>query len=323
MESCRQELVNLLEHNAVDPTNIDDVIELSNIIPTPSAWLTFINNVLLWIACLALGFSFIYFLAYNWLQIGRLAKFALVETGLILSIFAYIKTQIGSASNSAALTVATLLLGALMALFGQTYQTGADPWQLFFNWALIMTPWAFISRFAAIWLIWLALINIAISLYCLIHGNPLDIFFGSKVSLVWSIFTFNALSFVAWYKLSQSRLWMQKEWAIRLIALAVGTSITSLALHVILTHIITQSLALPIWVLFLAALYYFYRKLQVNLFMLAGGCLSGIVVMVTFIAEELLNQSEPAGYLLLAIIVIGLGVMSAFWLKKVQMEYQE
>jgi hypothetical protein len=81
-------------------------------------------------------------------------------------------------------------------------------------------------------------------------------------------------------------------------------------------------LALPVWVLFLASFYLFYRKLQVNLFMLAGGCLSGIVVTVALLAEALLHQGEPAAYLLVSIIVIGLGVGAAFWLKKVQMEAQ-
>ncbi len=322
MESFRGELVNLIEHNAVSQEHIDDVVDISNIMPTQSAWVTFINNLFLWIGCVALGFSFIYFLAHNWSQIGRFAKFALVETALVLSILVYLKTQISSVSSSAALTFSTILLGALMALFGQTYQTGADPWQLFFNWALLMTPWALISRFTTIWLLWLGLLNLSIILYCDAHSNPLSLLFGSKVSVLWALFTFNTLSFVAWHKLSQSCLWMQKEWAIRLIALAVGISITSLALFAILDNRITDNVALPVWGLFLASFYLFYRKLQVNLFMLAGGCLSGIVVTVALLAEAILPQGEPAAYLLVSIIVIGLGVGAAFWLKKVQMEAQ-
>ena len=48
------------------------------------------------------------------------------------------------------LTIAVLSVGALMALFGQTYQTGADPWQLFFNWAVVIIPFVLISRFTPI-----------------------------------------------------------------------------------------------------------------------------------------------------------------------------
>lgn len=153
MDSHRGELINLIEHNVVSQNIIDDVVNISNIMPTQRAWLTFINNLFLWIGCLALGFSFIFFLAHNWSQIGRFAKFSLVETALILSMLVYLKAPINSMYSSAALTLSTIFLGALMALFGQTYQTGSDPWQLFFNWALLMTPWALISRFTTIWLV--------------------------------------------------------------------------------------------------------------------------------------------------------------------------
>jgi uncharacterized membrane protein len=37
-------------------------------------------------------------------------------------------------------------LGVLLALFGQTYQTGVDPWETFFNWALLMLPWTLPAR---------------------------------------------------------------------------------------------------------------------------------------------------------------------------------
>ncbi|NQY87651.1 MAG: DUF2157 domain-containing protein [Colwellia sp.] len=322
MESFRGELVNLIEHNAVDQNNIDAAVDISNIMPSQRAWLTFTNNLFLWIGCIALGFSFIYFLAHNWSQIGRFAKFALVEIALVLSILVYLKTQIGSVYSSAALTFATILLGALMALFGQTYQTGADPWQLFFNWALLMTPWALISRFTTIWLVWLGLLNLSIIFYCDVHTNPLSLLFGSSVSVLWSLFAFNSLSLAAWDKLSQSWLWMQKQWGIRIIALGVGISITSLALIAILDNSVTDTLALPVWLLFLVTFYLFYRKLRVDLFMLAGGCLSGIVVIVTLLAKEMLHESEPAAYFLLSVIVIALGVGAAFWLKKVQAEAQ-
>jgi len=33
--------------------------------------------------------------------------------------------------------VSTILVGVLLALVGQTYQTGADTWQLFFYWAIL------------------------------------------------------------------------------------------------------------------------------------------------------------------------------------------
>lgn len=322
MESFRGDLIDLIEQDAVAQESINDAVELSKLKPNPSAWVVFINNLFLWIGCIALGLSVVFFLAHNWSQIGRFAKFAIVELALVLTIIFYLKTQIGTASSNASLTISSILLGALMALFGQTYQTGADPWQLFFNWAVSMSPWALIARFTTIWVIWLALLNLSIVLYYDAHSNPLSIWFDAKVSVLWPLFLFNTLSFISWYKLCRTRQWMQKQWAIRLIAIGVGFSITSLALFSILDDRTTDTLALPVWALFIFSLYFFYRKIQIDLFMLAGGCLSGIVIIVTWLGKEVLSQGQSIAYLMLSILVIGMGVGSAFWLKKVQEEAQ-
>ncbi len=39
----------------------------------------------------------------------------------------------------------------LLAVYGQTYQTGADPYELFFGWAILIIGWVAISRFAPLW----------------------------------------------------------------------------------------------------------------------------------------------------------------------------
>ena len=322
MESLRDELICLIEKNYVSAENIDDAVTLTSLKPTANAWLEFINKLFLWIGCIAFGLSVIFFIAFNWSKMGRLAKFTLVELSLVLAIIAYIKAPLSSIVSSAALLFATLMLGALMALFGQAYQTGADPWQLFFNWALLMTPWAIIGRFTSLWIIWLVLLNLAIALYFEVHPNPFSLLFDSQTSLLWSLFAFNCLSFFAWYLLSQSFVWMQEIWAIRLIASGAGASITSLVLITIFDIGITNSLALPVWLLFFTIIYWLYRKLATDLFMLAGTCLAGILVTISLLAENILNANGAGPLLVLSVVVIGLGVGSAFWLKKVQVGSQ-
>lgn len=320
MESLRDELIRLIEEKAIPPNKISKAIDLASIKPTPNAWFTFMNHLLLWVGSAALGLSCIFFIAHNWSDIGRFAKFALVEGALIFTIIVYIKIPPNTSASNASLIVATLLLGALMALFGQTYQTGADPWQLFFNWALFITPWALIARFTSIWIIWLVLLNLSIILYCDVNQNPLSLLFNSKIDVVWLFFLFNTLSFVGWYLLSSTCIWMQKVWAIRMIALAAGFSITFLSLSAIFDENIMNSLALPMWAVFFATIYWVYRRLTIDLFMLSGACLSGILVVISFIGHQVASLDDIGGLLLLSIIVIGLGVASAFWLKKVQME---
>ena len=52
--------------------------------------------------------------------------------------------------------------GAVLALVGQTYQTGADVWELFAAWAALMLPFAWLSRSTASWVLWLGVANLAL-----------------------------------------------------------------------------------------------------------------------------------------------------------------
>src|SRR5699024_841252 len=124
----------------------------------------FIDRLLLWLGGLALACSVLFFIAYNWADMGRFFRFGLVEGALVAAIAAYWKADGRGVTAQVSLIVATLLLGVLLALFGQVYQTGADSWQLFFYWALLMAPWALIGRLAVLWVFWLGLINLTILL---------------------------------------------------------------------------------------------------------------------------------------------------------------
>lgn len=73
--------------------------------------------------------------------------------------------------RTACLLLATLALGALLAFVGQTYQTGADPWQLFAAWAALALPWVLAARRALLWAAWLLLAALALALW----GLPLEL----------------------------------------------------------------------------------------------------------------------------------------------------
>lgn len=63
-----------------------------------------------------------------------------------------------------ALFLASVVTGGLLALLGQTYQTGADPWTLFGWWALLMLPWLWASRSWFVVVLWLVVVNTAVIL---------------------------------------------------------------------------------------------------------------------------------------------------------------
>jgi hypothetical protein len=80
------------------------------------------------------------------------------------------------------------------------------------------------------------------------------------------------------------------------------------------------SAAVLVYPLWLAILYVVYRHWRPDLFMLAGGCLSVIVVVTTFFGRHLLWQGGAGGFLFLSMAVLALGAMAVFWLKRVHVE---
>lgn len=121
-------------------------------------------------ALLALGLGhllagIVFFFAYNWADLGDLAKFAVVEAGILLAVAGALWRGAERTEGAAALVAATVLTGVLLAVIGQVYQSGADPWQLFALWAALSLPWALASKNAAHWLVWLVVLHIAAVLF--------------------------------------------------------------------------------------------------------------------------------------------------------------
>jgi len=321
MSTPRSRLTEYIEQGIIPAEKINTAFKAAQLIPDGMRWRLFIDYVLLWLGSLALAFAVMFFIAYNWHDIDRFAKFAMVESVIILAILAYWKFEEQSAASKASLFIATLSLGVLLALYGQTYQTGADPWQLFFNWALLIIPWVLIGRFPTLWIVWVTLLNISIILYYRAFPGLFGILFTSETAMLWLIFFFNTLVLVIWELLAIRRLWLSERWAIRLLATGSGVSLTWLVLFSIFDYQDNNGFSGLMWLVWLAAMYIIYRKIRPDLFMLAGLCLSGISVIVSYFAEHMLHHTDAGGFLFLALLVIILGGGSAFWLKQVHKEW--
>ena len=73
------------------------------------------------------------------------------------------------------------------------------------------------------------------------------------------------------------------------------------------------------WLAWLAAAYGAYRHFAKDVFVLAGGALSVIGVVVAAIIKGL-SFSDAGGFLLLGLVVIGLSALAGFWLRGVALE---
>ena len=114
------------------------------------------------------GLGIIFWIAANWDTLGRFGRFALLQ-------FIFLALCLGALLRPAARTplglLALLVIGGLFAYFGQTYQTGADPWQLFAIWAVLALPLCLSIRSDVMWTPWALVVVTGISLWLHAHTS--------------------------------------------------------------------------------------------------------------------------------------------------------
>ena len=142
--------------------------QMSQLHARPPALRGWLEGALAAVAALLLGAGLVFWVAANWPEQTRAFKFNALQAAVLLPALAALALP---RLRTACLLPATLALGALLAFVGQTYQTGADPWQLFAAWAALALPWVLAARRALLWAAWLLLAALALALW----GLPLEL----------------------------------------------------------------------------------------------------------------------------------------------------
>ena len=321
--SARSQILEWAEQGAVPPENVRAALALAGATPDASQWRRFVSALLLWLGALLIAAGVIFFFAYNWHALGRFTKFGLVEGLLAVSMIAAWTAGPDKAAGKASLLVASLLTGALLALIGQTYQTGADTFELFAWWAALILPWTIAARTPALWMLWIALLNLAVIFYFQAFRGPFG-FIDSGASLVWALAALNTVALIAWEAGTwRGYSWMQERWPARLVAVASGTAITFLGLWGIFESSTPDLFAIPAYFAWLAAAYYYYRRRTRDLFVLAGGVLSLIVFVSSWLSDALLDHLDAGSLLLIGVVVIGMSAAGAWWLKGIAAKHED
>ncbi len=143
------------------PPAIAAALRLTGARPDAPQWRAFAATLLRAAGLGAVGVGLLFFVAANWQDYGVFGRFALLAC-VGLACWRTPPAPVGQA----ALLLATLLTGGLLALFGQSYQTGADLHELFFGWALLALPFALAGLSGALWALWWGVLNVALALLC-------------------------------------------------------------------------------------------------------------------------------------------------------------
>lgn len=135
-------------------------------------WRWWAERVLLVIGAALVLSGAIFFVAYNWLELDKLIKLGGIAFLVAIALVAAWWRGLDTVAGRVSLFACCVLVGVFLAAFGQVYQTGADAWELFRAWALLISVWVFISRDHAHWLLWIAVTTAAVVLHIeQVHGH--------------------------------------------------------------------------------------------------------------------------------------------------------
>ena len=312
----RDEIDQLTEAGHFDATQRGIALEIACVLPNTSQWHRFLGRLFLFFGVTLLIAAIGYFVAYNWDEMGRFAKIALLEIGVIGAALAAARFAPDDLRSRAALLGAVLLTGPLLAFIGQTYQTGADTYELFRAWALLALPWVLVARWRILWCVWLLIANVAVALYFAEAWRPLiGSVFDHRGALVHLVV--NALFLLAVEWAGQGRLVGAGRSAERFaLALVIGSA-TFLYFHFLFESVERAFWELPVSIVVFIAVWCWYRLGRLDLVALALWAFAGIGVAVATVAKVLFQgRAESLGFLLVGGTIIGLSAWAASWLRR-------
>ena len=319
------DVLRLAEAGVIAPEALGHALRLSGRAPTAAGWIRAIDRLFLGVGATLLLAGVICVVAYNWSGLGRWGRFGLAQLVLLAVVALAAFLGPGSRYGRLMLTAGIVLVGPLLALFGQTYQTGADLSTLFRSWAFLTLPWVFASCFAPAWLVWLVIAEGWLALHVEAFDLWWRIWFGFAPT--WLLAgALNAAALVAWEAAARQFAWMRGDDLPAVVGRS-GPWLIAMALLGLLTGIVCARVvgegppgatAAPIaWFLVLAAGYRAYRVTRVDLVMLALGWISVTVVLFAVLLRFADRLDTAPAMLVAAGMLVASSVLGRQWLERV------
>lgn len=325
----------LAEGGHLNAAGLQRALQLAGLAPTASqAWKIADRGLLIFgVALMLLGIVFA--VAYNWEWItailGSWGKFAAMQL-LIFAAFGFAWFRgLDTILGRIALIAAIVLIGPLLALFGQTYQTGADTFTLFLTWAGLALPWVLASRNAAAWLMWLVIVQTALIAFVFSHFGWFGVLLGWFAG--WQAVVLSNIGMLVLWELAALQFgWMHPQASLsakvapRLIAWVLMAMLTSVTCAwIIFASKPSEFRGLGsgplLWLLAMGLGYAVYRPRK-DLFMLAGGLISLLAVVLVAVGKGFHSTSGfdlgLVFFLLMAVVVFFYTSWARRWLKRVQ-----
>lgn len=269
------------------------------------------------IACLLLASAGICWVAANWDQASKLQKLAGVQVLMVVLVLlaAWFMWAGGHALSPKARRsvqanrnfmpwshlagLAGVATGGLLALIGQIYQTGADAWQLFLTWAVLLIPWVFTLHTVFLGLLFVAVLNTSWALYMGMHGDGGWWGMGSWPISALLAALFNGALLAAWERFIGR---FDDSWRVgpRVLATVVAAWLIVAAFAALDSTAGPIGMSLTGWAA-LAVMYVAYTRLRADLAIVTLAALAAFVLLVL---PLLYWVGSEAGLLLVVVLLL-------------------
>ncbi|HSP79967.1 MAG TPA: DUF2157 domain-containing protein, partial [Myxococcaceae bacterium] len=209
---------------------------------------------------------------------------------------------------------AAVLVGPLLAVYGQAYQTGADPYELFLGWGALILPWVALARFGPLWLLLLLLVNTGLSRFWVqvLDGEPAPLLLTLALvnGVAWAVH-----ELLAWRGVP----WLRGRWLPRVLAVMTLLPLVALGEWVVVApeEADTASIAgLVLLVAVMGAAWRFHRAVRPELFLLTLDAMAVMVLLTTLVGRLLFDYvDELIVFFLMALFIIGEVGLTVWWLR--------
>jgi uncharacterized membrane protein/uncharacterized membrane-anchored protein len=223
------------------------------------AWGLFWRMLFAQAAPLFLLAAIVCFFAFNWADMPDFAKFGVIALLMLASAALALRQGFNSTAGSLSLLFCGLCAGPLLAVYGQVYQTGADAWELFRAWSLLLIPLAILGRRNGLWIALWAMGNLWAALWMRTILTPETLLIllcagQTAVLCVWE----TAALFLA----GPRRPFLNARWPARVISLPPLAALTALMiLYIVDAHSnLARTLGLYLFLLCWGAFHYTHKK---------------------------------------------------------------
>lgn len=307
----------LTDARVIPPANLERALYLSTASPPADAWRGFVSSTLLALGSLLVLSGIIYFFAYNWAALHRFGKMGLIAAAIAGTALGARKFG-DRLAGQFCLLASAVLVGALLAVYGQAYQTGADAYELFVGWAFLILPWVAMSRFPPLWLLLVVLANTGLILF------QQQVLGDSDRLITWLAVGLGLLNGFAWatYEhFANLRVpWLQDRWMPRVLAvMTVAPLLAAAVAFIVIPSEVGPGAVVALLLMFatFAAEYALHRHLRGELFLLTLGLLCLMTLVTTAVGRILISDmdADELTLFILPFVVIGQVALAVGWLR--------